>query len=95
MGEDAFLRDRLAVHRTRLANERTILAYARTAIALVAAGASAIHFFEGFALAALGWTFIAVGVATIGIGVVRFQRTNAVVTRLAGPEPPLPEGPGG
>jgi putative membrane protein len=79
MAEDTRVRDDLALQRTQLANERTFLAFVRTAIALVAAGASSIHFLEGDALDALGWAFIAAGVATILVGVVRFRRVRSLL----------------
>jgi putative membrane protein len=79
MAEDTRVRDELALQRTQLANERTFLAFVRTAIALVAAGASSIHFLEGDALHALGWAFIAAGVATIVVGLVRFRRVRSLL----------------
>lgn len=79
MADDTRVRDELALQRTQLANERTLLAFVRTAIALVAAGASSIHFLEGDALDALGWVFIAAGVATIVLGAVRFRRVRSLL----------------
>jgi putative membrane protein len=79
VADDTRVRDELALQRTQLANERTFLAFVRTAIALVAAGASSIHFLEGVLLDALGWVFIAAGVATMVLGVVRFRRVRSLL----------------
>ena len=87
MADDSRVRDDLALQRTQLANERTFLAFVRTAIALVAAGASSIHFLEGDVLDALGWIFIAAGVATVVLGVVRFRRVRSLLAE-ARPAPP-------
>lgn len=87
MAEDTFLRDQLAVQRTVLANERTLLAFVRTSLGLVAAGASSIHFLEGVLLDALGWAFIAAGVAVVAVGAYRFRRVRGLIR--SGPRPPL------
>ncbi|HMP04810.1 MAG TPA: DUF202 domain-containing protein [Lacipirellulaceae bacterium] len=81
--DDAALRDHLAVVRTRLANERTVLAYVRTAVMLIVAGATAIKLFGDAPLAVYsGWTFVAAGLATAGLGARRF----AAVRRALGDE---------
>ena len=56
-----------------LANERTFLAYVRTALALGVSGITFVHFFPSPAIAAVGWCFIPLGVATLVVGLVRFR----------------------
>jgi putative membrane protein len=68
------LRDHLAIDRTILANERTFLAYVRTALALIVAGVSFVKLFDAIPIQVLGWFFIPAGVATLVVGVRRYQR---------------------
>jgi len=66
--------DILASYRTILANERTVLAYIRTALTLFVAGLTFIRFFESFVIELIGWIFIPLAIATLAIGIFRYNR---------------------
>lgn len=75
--ESTPLRDQLALERTRLANERTLLAYLRTALALMAGGAALLHFYpDERGVVLFGSALLALGMAALLLGGVRFTRTN-------------------
>jgi putative membrane protein len=82
MGPGAFrsavVHDRLALDLTTLANERTFLAYVRTALAFVAAGAALLSDFLGGGrrITAVGWVFIALGIAIGIVGIVRYVQVR-------------------
>lgn len=76
IGENAALRDSLALDRTELANERTLLAYLRTAFGFWVTGAVLIRFQPSDTPPALGIAMIAGGVVFLTIGLVRFRRIN-------------------
>ncbi len=68
--------------RTHLANERTFLAWFRTGLTLVALGVAAAQFLTATTLAAVrliplfSTLVIAVGLALVGIGTWRYQRSR-------------------
>ncbi|MFQ5807049.1 MAG: DUF202 domain-containing protein [Phycisphaerae bacterium] len=76
------LRDHLAIDRTTLANERTLLGYVRTALALVIVSASALKFLSSAAPVVVGWTFLAIGVATVLVGLRRFWQMKRRIEGL-------------
>lgn len=82
--DEMILRDYLALDRTILANERTFLAYIRTALALIISGASAIKLLGTFWIVVTGWSLIAIGIATLLIGIFRYikmdRRINSINT---------------
>lgn len=82
MPSESTLRDELAIERTVLANERTLLAYLRTGLALVIAGVTMHHFAtnEGW-FWRVGMASIPLGCLAIAIGIYRFGRVNATITR--------------
>ena len=76
------LRDYLAAHRTILANDRTWLGYVRTALTLFVAGVTFIKFFDNWALFAIGWIFVPVGIAILLIGFWKFQRVRRMIHEI-------------
>ena len=76
---DLILRDELAIDRTLLANERTLLAYLRSGVALLIAGVSIMNFSSQDWFWWIGVVWIPIGIITIIIGVVRFQRRNKAI----------------
>ncbi len=85
------LRDYLAAARTVLANERTFLAYVRTALSLLVTGAAVIKFSGYPAMELLGWGFIPVGMAILGVGVWRYRRMGAYIDEMERQGDPHPE----
>ena len=81
----ATLADRLALDRTNLANERTLLAYVRTALALAATGV-AIPRLVGThpVLEVIQWTLVALGLATVVVGLRRFYVVRLQISRFEG-----------
>ena len=75
-GENAALRDALALDRTELANERTLLAYLRTAFGFWVTGALVLRYEEAQMPAAAGAAMIAGGLVFLALGAVRFRRIN-------------------
>lgn len=65
--------DRDAVVRLHLANQRTVLSYLRTALTFFVAGVSFIKFFDSLIVEILGWIFIPIGLATVAIGLYRYN----------------------
>lgn len=90
--EDLTLRDALAIDRTALANERTFLAYVRTALALIILGATLIDFFDQLAYQVVGSVSFVIGLATLGLGTVRFlqvrRRLSKARAALGTDQPP-------
>ena len=72
--DELTLRDHLAADRTILAIERTLLAYIRTALALLVVGASMIHFFNSPLIEIFGWIFVAGGMVSVIVGLVRYKK---------------------
>ena len=72
----------LAVYRTSLANERTLLAYLRSGMALIIAGATISHFSLDGLYLALGLICIIAGLATGGIGSVRYRNMQRKIYRV-------------
>lgn len=85
-GEGTLLRDKLAADRTILANERTLLSYIRTALTLIVAGVTFIHFFQTPAIVVLGWVFLPLGAAALGIGLWRYRKMHADIKTGTGKE---------
>ncbi len=85
---EAELRDRLAVDRTQLANERTLLAYIRTGLALIATGAGILGFLGTPAAQVGGGTLLALGIATLPIGLWRFIRIRQHIADREASHPP-------
>ncbi len=75
------LRDYLAIDRTILANQNTFLAYIRTALTLFAAGLTFIKFFDSRVLEYIGWAFIPIGVITFVVGLIRYNRLRATLSK--------------
>ena len=72
--------------RTNLANERTLLAYVRTALALLIFGSAAIKFFpDAPIIVALGWIFMASGVAVLVWGFSHFRRVSKLIRKESFP----------
>ena len=68
--------------RTILANERTLLAYVRTALALLIFGMAAIKFFPDVPLiVALGWLFLACGIAVLVWGIGHFRKIANLIRK--------------
>ncbi|MBM3294787.1 MAG: DUF202 domain-containing protein [Candidatus Aminicenantes bacterium] len=80
--EGLILRDELAIDRTLLANERTLLAYLRSGVALIIAGASIMHFSTVGWFWAVGAACVPIGIVVGIIGIVRYRRMSALISRL-------------
>ena len=80
------LRDYLATDRTKLSNQNTLLAYVRTALTLFVAGVTFIRFFDSFAIEVIGWIFLPIGIVTLLVGSLRYNRLKKA---LAGIKPPV------
>lgn len=81
------VRDQLAIDRTILANERTMLAYVRTALTLLIVSVAFIKFVESLFIVTLGVAFIPLSIAIAFIGLRRYRRRRATITRLYGQTP--------
>jgi len=80
--EGLILRDQLAIDRTLLANERTLLAFLRSGVALIIAGVSIMHFANVGWFWAIGVACVPVGIVAGIIGIVRYRRMSALISRL-------------
>ena len=84
--QDLMLRDELALDRTVLANERTFLSYIRMSVGFAVVGGTLLKFAETSAWSALGIVFLALGAATLWLGIwrtVKMQRRITSCRRLA------------
>ncbi len=75
------LRDYLAIDRTILANQNTFLAYIRTALTLFVGGLTFIKFFDSRVVEYIGWAFIPIGVVTFFVGLIRYNRLRASLSK--------------
>ena len=83
--DQLILRDHLAADRTILANERTFLAYIRTALTLFVVGLSFVHLdvFKSHRLVVVvGSIFIFLGIATFFVGLFRYKRMQALISKI-------------
>jgi putative membrane protein len=77
--DELTLRDVLAIDRTIVANERTLLGYVRTTLAMLGAGAALLHFFDEQASQYAGWSFLALSIPMLGVGVYHYlQRRRSL-----------------
>jgi len=74
---------RLASFRTKLANERTVLAYMRTALTFIVGGLTFIRFFDNRIIEIVGWVFIPVGIVTLILGIIRYNKTREHISELS------------
>lgn len=82
--DELIMRDHLAADRTSLANERTFLAYVRSALAFAAVGFGLIKLIETTtALVILGWILIAIGIAILILGTIRFFQFRKTISALS------------
>lgn len=73
------LTEQLATERNRLANQRTLLAYIRTALGLVVSGTGFSKFLDAPVERLLFFSFIPIGVAVLGVGLVQFWRQQRLL----------------
>ncbi len=73
---------RLASFRTKLANERTVLAYMRTALTFIVAGLTFVRFFNNRIIEIIGWIFIPIGLITLILGIIRYNKTRDHINEL-------------
>lgn len=73
--------DRDGLFRVTLANQRTFLAYLRTALTMFVAGVTFIRFFDSLLLEVVGWVFVPLAVATLVIGVYRYNSLRVRMKR--------------
>ena len=65
--------------RTFLANERTFLSFIRTSLTLFIVAFTLIKFVENPIMEITGWAFVAFGVATFFVGLVRYIRMKVLI----------------
>lgn len=88
------LNDHLALVRTRLSNERTLLSYIRSSLYLLIGGITLVQV-EGFGdLHFVGVLALFLCVASLLVGLLRFQRLRRELDRFYQPQEQPREGPG-
>lgn len=81
-GEDARLRDELAIERTRLAEERTCLAYLRTGMSMILGGLFFVGYFTEGLFSYVGYVTVAVSLVFFAYGVYKHRKTMALIDRI-------------
>jgi putative membrane protein len=81
------IRDQLAIDRTILANERTMLAYTRTALTMLIVSVAFIELIEAHIVVAIGIAMIPLAIIVLLVGLRRYRRRRATITRLYGQTP--------